>query len=134
MTQIIDLNPEMTSEERIEAIARVSMKDKEHLKRWLQATNRDWLVFNTIDLVDALRWPEGVDVLMQVIACYRDHRMAQETGRFETQVDPVTRQEVDVPVFKGEALEIEEWDRLIRWAIGKALELDPRWTLDQKPM
>jgi len=131
---VIDLNPDMTPEERIEAVARVSMKDKDHLKRWLQATNRDWLVFNAIDLVDALRWPEGVDVLMQVIACYRDHRMAQETGRTEVVMDPGSGHYAEVPVFKGEALEIEEVDRAIRWLISKALELDPRWTLDQKPM
>lgn len=134
MSKPIDLNPGMTAEERIEAVLRVSMKDKDHLKRWLRGSGRQWLVFNALDLVDALRWPDGIDVLMQIVASYRDHRSAIETGRFEQQKHPQTGELVEVPVCKGEDLEIEEIDRAIRWLVAKALEKDPRWTLNNEPM
>ena len=44
MVQSIDLHPDMTPEERIEAVARVSMKTPEHLKRWLQVPVLDQLL------------------------------------------------------------------------------------------
>ncbi|OGO08158.1 MAG: hypothetical protein A2Y61_00300 [Chloroflexi bacterium RBG_13_60_13] len=121
---------DMSAQERIEAITRVSMKDKSHLKRWLEASGRAWLVFNAIDLVDALSWPDGVDVLMQVVACYKDHRAGIETGRFEEQVDPTLGKMVRVPIYKGEPLEVEELTRAIRALVGQIKEKDPTWTLE----
>src|SRR4030042_3593069 len=95
------------------------MKDKSHLKRWLEASGRAWLVFNAIDLVDALSWPDGVDVLMQVVACYKDHRAGIETGRFEEQVDPTLGKMVRVPIYKGGPLEAEGRTRPSRAPVGQ---------------
>lgn len=132
--QIIDLHSDMTAEERIEAIARVAMKDKNHLKRWLRATGRNWLVFNAPELVDALKWPDGVDVLMQIIACYRDHRAAIDTGRREKQMNPTTGTEVEVAIFKGEVLEADELDHAIRDLVRQIKEKVPAWKLEDPPM
>jgi hypothetical protein len=130
---IIDLHSDMTPEERIEAIANVSMKDKQHLKRWLQASGRTWMVFNSLELVDSLRWPDGIDILMQLIARYRDHRASLETGRYETQRHPTTGEEIQVPISKGEVLEPEELDRAIRALVTQMKERDPTWTLEKTP-
>ena len=134
MAQNSGLLLEMTPEERIAALARIAMPDKSHLKRWLGATGKTWLTFNALDLVDALRWPDGVDLLMQIIACYRDHRAAIETGRTEEQADPRSGEKVKVPIFKGESLELEELDRAIRDMQQRILEKDPRWTIENDPL
>lgn len=129
--QIVDLHPDLSPQARIEALARVSLKDPGHLKRWLAASGRMWLVFNSVDLVDALKWPDGVDALMQIIACYRDHRASIETGRHEQQVDPTLGREVQVPIFKGEGLEAVELDRAIRALIEQLRGKDPTWPLEK---
>lgn len=125
--QIVDLHPDMTPEERLEALARVSIKDKDHLKRWLQASGRTWLTFNALDLVDALPWPDGVDLLMQIVARYREHRSSLETGRHETQIVAATGTKVQVPIFKGEGLEVEEMIQAVQALIGQIREKDPKW-------
>ena len=124
----------MTAEERIEAIANVAMKDKGHLKKWLRSTNRVWLVFNSLELVDALRWPEGVDVLMQIIACYRDHRRAVPTGEVEMQLDPSTGESTEIPLYKREGLEVGELDAAIRDLVRQIKDEVPTWTLNDPPM
>ena len=131
---IVDLHQDMTPEDRIEALARVSMRSKAHLKKWLQASGKTWMVFNSLELVDSLKWPDGIDLLMQLIACYRNHRRSIETGRFETQMDPTLHKEVEVPICKGEALEVEELDLAIRELVSKIKEKDPLWTLEKIPM
>jgi len=126
---MVDINTDMTAEERIEAVTRTSMKTKDHLKRWIQATGRMWMTFNTSDLVDSLKWPDGIDLLMQVISCYRDHRASIETGRHERQTDPTLGQKVYVPVFKGETLEVDEMESVVRALVEKIREKIPEWTL-----
>lgn len=129
-----DLNPDMSLEEKLEAIYRISIKDKDHLKRFLRGGQRDFLVFNTADLVDSLRWPEGIDALMSLVSCYRNHRATLQTGRSETQVDPTLGKQIQVPITKGEPLEIEELDRAIRLLIRQASERDPKWNLENQPL
>jgi len=114
----------MSTIERSEAQMRVAMQSPEKLKKWVRESGRQWLVFNTLELVDALPWPEGVGTLMQLIACYRDHRATLETGEYEE----IGGQQV--PVMKGEYLEVAELDRAIRYLIGKVTEKDPSWTLE----
>lgn len=131
---ITDLYSDLSPDERIEAIARVSMQDKGHLKRWLRATERTWMVFNAIELVDALRWPDGIDALMQIIACYRDHRASIPSGRSEVQVDSVSGKEVRVDLCKTETFEVEELDCVVRALIKRIKERKPEWNLGQPPL
>lgn len=121
-----------------EEAARTAMKNPAHLKRWLLASGRRWLVFDARDLVEALPWPEGAQALAEIVSAYRNYRRSIATGRSETQkqTDHVTGQEVEVevPIFKDETLEIEELDRAIRYLIGVASEKDPTWRLDAAPL
>jgi hypothetical protein len=110
---------------------RTAMKSPEHMKQWLDASGRRWLVFNAIELVDALPWPDGHDILGQVVACYRDHRRVIETGRTERLKNPDTGEQAEVPVYKTEFLEKEELDRAIRYLVAQMMQLDPAWSLEQ---
>ena len=135
MGKAVDLYPEMNPEERIEALARVAIRDKAHLKRWLQASGRQWLVFNALDLVDALPWPDGIDLFMQVVARYRNHRASIDTGRTKMEQNPTTGEDVEVSIFKGETLEVEELDLVIRYLVDQIHEKDSLWTfIGKKPM
>jgi hypothetical protein len=128
MNLLVDLNPDMTAEERIEALNNVAIKSPEQLKKWLQASGRKWLIFDSLDLVDALRWPDGVDLLMQVIACYRNRRASLDTGRTEVVFDETRGGEVEIPVFKGEGLELDEMQQVVVWLLGEIRKEDPEWT------
>lgn len=124
----------VTLEEQAQRLFNVAIKDPEHLKRWLQESGRTWLIFNTNDLVDALPFPDGLDTLIQIIACYRDHRSIMPSGRVEKQVNPVTGKEVEVPLSKSDKLEVAELDRAIRFLINQITETEPSWNLQQPPM
>ncbi len=108
------------STELSEAQIRTALKSPEHLKEWMEKSGRRFLVMDGLELVDSLPWPEGVIALTQLLACYRDHRATRETGRYETQKDPSDGEDVQIPIFKGETLELEELDRAIRYLIGMA--------------
>jgi len=120
--------------ERSEAQMNVAMQSQEHLLSWLEGTNRKWLVFNGLELAKALPFPDGIKAFVQVVQCYRDHRAGIESGRFETQADPVSGGEVRVPLMKSEMLELAELDRAIRYLITQAATLDPNWRLDNSPL
>lgn len=113
-----------------EAQQNTAIKDPEHLKRWLAATGRRYLVLNTFDLVDGLPWPDGVAAFMQCIDAYRDHRRGMAITRTIV-VNGVEREE---PSQKDEFLEIEELDRAIRMLIGEASKRDPNWKLENPPL
>ena len=81
--------------------AQIGMADPEHLKRWLRASGRRFLVFNSCDLVDALVWPAGHQTLQQMIHAYGECRSLQES-----EIPGLLRNEVLQP---GETIEaIEE--------------------------
>jgi len=124
----------MTSQERSEAQMRVAMQSPEHLKRWLEASGRRWLVLDAMALVEALPWPAGVEAFLQIVAAYRDHRAVQPSGRLEVIFNPVTKERVKVPQMKEETLEVEELDRVIRYLIGQVTEKDPTWKLENPPL
>lgn len=124
----------MSEEERMAALMRVSVKDKGQLKRFLEQSGRRWLVLDSLQLVDALPWPDGVSAFVQVIAALRDHRAAIPTGDFEEQTHPVTGDKYRAPRMHGEDLEVAELDRAIRFLIGKITERDASWDLSNPPM
>ena len=113
----------------------VAIKSPEHLKQWLSETGRRFLVFNALDLVDALPWPGGHEALVQIIMAYRDHRYAVPTGVSVTAPHAFHPGEtINVPITKTEFLEIEEMDRAIRDLIGQASAKDPKWSLENSPL
>lgn len=113
---------------RRQALLNISMTTPMQLKQWLEASGRRYLVFDAYQLIDALPWPHGIDLLAQVIACYRDERRTIPSGRY-TELkagDPSTR----VPVMRGETLEADELDRCVRYLIRQLQELDSTWRLE----
>jgi hypothetical protein len=125
-----EIGEKLTIEEQSKRLLRIAIQDPEHLKRWLEESGRSWLVFNSLDLVDALPFPDGVDAFMQLIACYRDYRSAIPSGRTETIMDPTLGKEVTTSIMKTDNLEVEELDRAIRFLIGQITELDPSWDIN----
>lgn len=107
-----------------------AMKSVDHLKQWLDASGRRWLVFNALDLADALTYPEGHETFRTLVEAYRDHRRTIDSGRTETLTHPATGKAVEVPVFKDESLEIEELDRAIRYLVSQMYARNPTWSLD----
>ena len=127
------LNTNQESESRMSA----AMKSPDHLKRWLEESGRRYLVFDGLELIDALPWPDGIEALMQLISCYRDYRSVKDTGRKES-IEVDSGEVVTVSVFKSEVLELEELDRVIRYLIGVASEEAKRrqvkWSIEQSPL
>lgn len=113
---------------------RVAMKSPEHLKGWMHASGRRWLLLNGDHLVDALPWPNGVEAFMQVVACYRDHRAALDTGETQLIENPDTGEMDEVPLYYPEPLTLTEMDRAIRWLVGQITELDSDWKLENPPL
>ena len=128
------LNEEISVEEQAQRLLNVSIKTPQHLKAWLEESNRRWLVFDAVELVEALPWPGGVDTLIQIIGCYRDHRSTQPSGRVHIEIEPIKGREVEVPVMKTDTLEVEELDRAIRYLVGLITEKDSKWTLENQPL
>lgn len=90
--------------------------------RFLEASGRRFFVMVNSDLVESLPEPfgESMGTVQQLVACYRDHRRARETGFVEDVRVGVpgggATRVVTVPIMKTEVLEPEEWDDLIDWA------------------
>jgi hypothetical protein len=106
-----------------------AMRSPTHMEAWLESSGRKWLVLNSVDLMKALTWPDGVNILMQVIAAYRDHRLTQPSGRTEIIADALGHK-TEVPIVKTDVLEVEELDRAIRYMAARMLEIDPKWSLE----
>lgn len=123
---------DMSFEDKSKCLLRVSIKDPEHLKRWLDESGRRFLVFDAIDLVDSLPFPEGVETFMQVVACYRDHRAAKPSGRTETHKNPLG-EKFETTIYKTDVLEVEEMDRAIRYLVNQITQKMPDWDLN-KPL
>lgn len=112
----------------------VAIKSKKHMLEWLEATNRQWFLFNGKHLVEALPWPSGDEAFMQMVACYRDHRAVIPTGEIEWVEDPVTKEMKSVQQYHPESLTLVEMDRAIRWMVGQITSLDSDWSLDNPPL
>lgn len=122
-------NKDLSMEEQAKRLFNIAIKDPDHLKRWLEATGRRWLVFDTLELVDSLPYPEGLDYLMQIIACYRDYRRAIPSGSTEKIIEPTLGHEVERMLYKDETLEVAELDRAIRYLVRMITEKDQSWNL-----
>lgn len=109
---------------------RIAIQSPEHLAKWAKETGRQWMVFKTQDLIDALTFPEGHEILIQIIGAYQGHRMAQPSGDYEM-VENVDGEMVRVPIMKDSNLTKTELDRCIRFLIGRITSIDPKWSLEK---
>lgn len=108
---------------------RVAMTDRTHLKQWLRESGRSWVIFDSDHLVDALPWPDGVEVFIQLVACYRDYRATVETGETQQVTNPETGRLEEMPFFHPETLTLVEMERAIQWLIQQIRDIDPNWDL-----
>lgn len=130
--------------EVLRAQERVAMRDPQHLLRWLQATNRTFLVLHSPDLVEGLKHllgsdgePIGLQVLQEVVNAYRSHRNTVPSGvvhRELVRAPDGTSREVDVPLMKDDTLTKQELDRAIRQLTREMFDRNPGWTLEGDPL
>lgn len=121
----------MKPDERVQARIQVAMKDAEHMIRWLHESGRPFLIFKAEDAVRSLSWPHGCEALQQFSDAYDHHRGTIPTGRTRIEIDPITKEKVEVPVMKGQQLEPEEMEMLIRHLVNTLSENDPQWSLEK---
>lgn len=123
---------------------RVALTDPDHLLRWLQKTNRTFLVLSNQDLVESLKHltddhgqPVGLHTLQQLINCYLQHRQTLPSG--ETRTEKVrapdgTASEVRVALMKDDTLTTAELDRAIRQLTREMFDRNPNWSLNDDPL
>ena len=119
----------MSAQERAQAQHSVAIASREQLLNFLDASSRDWLILNTRQLVEATPFPHGVEVVQQILSWYRDHRAMIGTGRKVRGKHPITGEVLDLEEGHGEALEIAEAERVIRFLLDMLRARDPTWTL-----
>lgn len=119
----------MTEKERVQALASISVTSREQLLQFLHESERDWIILNAKHLVEAIPFPEGVRVVQQIVAWYRDYRAQVGTGRKMPGKHPITGEPVEVEDMHGETLEIREAEHVIRFLLDMIRSRDPTWTL-----
>lgn len=128
------LPQDATPEQILEAQQRVAITDVDHLAAWLQASDREFLVFHSKDLLDSLRFePDNMKIVQQIVQCYAQHRL---TIAYDTreEVEETTGKRIRVPVCKDDRLTLAEKDRLVRSLAGDLSDAIPGWTLESEPI
>lgn len=123
------------SREAIEAARmRTAMQSKPHMKEWMQASGRRWLVIDAFDMIESI-WTGKTAVFTQqfqdLLALYCNYRRRIPNGKFEEQEDPMTGRKVQIALSKDEILEPEEMDRAIRYMVAQIREHIPDWSLEK---
>ncbi len=124
----------MTTEDLKKAQESTAMRDINHLRRWLAQSDREFLIFFSKDLLDALAFePNALLLFQQLVQCYTQHRMAiaYDTRR---EFNPDVNAEIEVVVCKDDRLTIAEKDRLIRKLAADLKDAVPGWTLESEPI
>lgn len=106
-----------------------AIQSKDHLIRWLLSTNRNYIVLDSIQFVRSLPDGEGfvrgIEMLQQILSCYREHRGTLPAG-YSAKIEAGMAAGQMAPVMRGETFDVEEWDDLLAWAAtarAEALEL-----------
>lgn len=112
---------------------RVAMKSREQLMQWLKESGREFIIFNTKDLMDSLPHAQDAELLQQLIGLYATHRMSISYDKIKM-FDPISETEVEAEVTKDERLTLAEMDRLVRKLAGAIKDQHPEWSLDGDPI
>lgn len=102
------MKKDLTEDHIKEAMESVSLKDKDTLRKWLIETGRRYLIFDTIHLIDALAFPEGIGVLQHLIKAYGDYRRGLPSGDTKEETNEVTGEVCNVPIMLDEVMNREE--------------------------
>jgi hypothetical protein len=123
------------TETTLQEIDRVAVNNPEQLKRWLQETNRVFVLLKSTDLVDALPWPDGVSALIHIIECYRQHRITIPVEYAPCPKLPHRKSMCELCKNTGEVvarnkdqiLEVDEMKEAVIWLINQIHEKHPTW-------
>lgn len=119
-----------------DAIRRVAVTTPQHLKKWLSATKRDFIILKAPDLIDALPWPDGVDAFMLILEGYRQYRLSLPVDHAPCprphtpgKVCAFCRNTgVVVARTKNDVLELDEMKDAVQWLLHQIREKDSDWT------
>lgn len=100
---------------------------QEELKAWAEASGREFIVFRTSDLIDALPYPEGVEQFQQIIRAYGRHRSVIASDRSESVPERGASGNRSIPCGRRDALDAEEKKRLVLILIGEIQANEPGW-------
>lgn len=101
-------------------VENVAITSPAHLKQWLEASGRKYIVLDAAHLVDSLAWPEGINELMAMIEAYKVHRLAVPTGRMFAHTDPDTGDVHALPEMHPETLTATEIESVMDWLLEQA--------------
>lgn len=91
---------------------RTALQSPEKLIEWAELSGRPFIMLNTRHVVQAVKWPEGVQIVQQIITAYRDHRRGLDSGFIveQTGTNPTTggRVQVRAPEMLDETLSLDE--------------------------
>lgn len=114
-----------------EAMDNVTLKGKDQLKRWLVDTGRRYLVFDSLQLVDSLSFPEGISILQGLIKTYSDYRSGIPTGKKRVEKNPVNGEDCEVDVMHTDTFTAEELEEVFKFVIKQIIEIDPNWRIPE---
>lgn len=125
--------PDPSPQELLQAQKNVAMKSLDHFHQWLKASDREFLVFLSSDLINALKMPSDAQAVQNMVHLYRSYRM---TIAYDVRIEdePITGEKVEVPVVKDDRLTLAEKDRLVRKLAGDLQDAIPGWSLDSHPI
>lgn len=96
-----------------------AITSKAHLIQWLEASDRKYIVMNARHFVEALPdgegFQNGVEMLQQLLSCYRDYRMLIPTGYAATITEGIAKGQ-KAPIMLDETFSSDEWSIFIEWA------------------
>lgn len=124
----------MNQKEIREAQERVAMRSLDHFRQWLIASGREFLIFNSKDLLNSLEFaPDNLVLVQQIVDCYRQHRLDIPYST-RKEIEPMTGETITVPICKDDTLTIAETDRLVRILASTLFDKVPGWSLDSEPI
>lgn len=119
-------------------ITNTAMTDQGHLIRWLQQSDRRFLVIDAVQAVKSLPWPDGVAALMQVIDCYKQHRQTIPSGMqtVEEIPNPISgkKEKTPIKIMLDDRLTPDEIDDAIKQLERHKISMLEEWVKrDAKP-
>ncbi len=114
----------------------IAIRSPAHLKQWLHASGRAFIIFDANDLVDGLPWPDGVDAMIQLCEAYRQQRcvdIAEERpckrcGKKPVDSCPECHGYGRTIRMKSDMLEPDEMKKVVEFLMLQIRLADPNWS------
>jgi len=114
----------------------IAIRSPAHLKQWLHASGRAFIVFDANDLVDGLPWPDGVDAMIQLVEAYRQHRCAEvaeevpckRCAKKPSPSCPECRGNGHTFRMKSDMMEPDELKKVVEFLMMQIRLADPNWS------